>query len=285
MAITPLLRTMGIYTISIATSLAVEAITHTGEFVDIGRERNEPKPPVLNIQHIMLNIRTMTRNAVNAFGTEYFDRLNDDVVYASVIADIAGFRSVVHKANPGCTVEVYACTYRSIGKLLPAAKFKQHETDKQKRMIELENAVFDRYYKEHPEDITQFDTQPASKKPSVLLTHYPVDLLAKYNFPSMLLLESHTGVIKSERAWPTKLNMDRKIKVIPFNRVTLSIFGDGVIIAPQEIKVRRTLVKIGEKRNWNAMTTVSRMLSDVKLEYEPHLHDYMRRANASGVLG
>jgi hypothetical protein len=165
---------------------------------------------------------------------------------------------------------------------MPEARFKQPSEGRQKLLYDLEVGAFKQikedYEAKRITDLLIFDCFPNGDKNTTLLTHHPTDLLAYYNFPDLRLVESHTGKVKTRKDWYTKLNLPKGTVCIPFTKATLSLFGDGSYILGQDIKVRKVLIKIGEKYKWNTLTTHSRMLTDIKLEYEPHLYEFIKNA-------
>ena len=265
-------RTLGFYPISIATSMAFEGVTHMGEYGDRPGE-----PEITTIEAIWVNLRTLIRNAIGAFTTEEYTRLDDRCVIDSVMDDWEQIRDRIGPQYPQCELRLYLCEYQGLDHAFPNAYFKASETPKQLHYEALERATMTHFVTNLKEELQVFDWKLSGVKRTTLLTHLPIDLLSYHGFPDLQLLESHTGVIKTRRQWASKLQLDKKVTVIPFNRATLAIFGDGVMFRPQPIKPRRVLIQIGEQRNWNSMTTMSRMVEDVKLAYEPFLLEFLLR--------
>ena len=106
----------------------------------------------------------------------------------------------------------------------------------------------------------------------LILTNYAIDLLQRYKFTSLSLLESHTGAVKPPAMWYTKLNNGKELTTIPFDRMTIQMFGDGSnLFSPFPIKIRRTMLTISEKNKWTPMTTKAYILDSVKKERDPTL--------------
>ena len=110
---------------------------------------------------------------------------------------------------------------------------------------------------------------------SLMLTHYAIDVLtASYN--NFDVLESHTGRIKKQHELTNKLKT-AKDSNLPFDVMTLQMFGDSAdLFKPAAINVRRTLLKIAEKFNWNETTTKDRIIANIKMMNEPFLEEYVR---------
>ena len=110
---------------------------------------------------------------------------------------------------------------------------------------------------------------------ATLITHYPVDLLARYNFTELHLLESHTGAIKNPSMWNTKLQNGRDIPNIPFDRATLQVFGDGVMYRPMNMKIRKAFIEMAEKHQWSAATTEALVKHSAKSAKDPFLGQFV----------
>lgn len=265
-------RTFGAYPISIATSLALEGISHTGEYLDRG-----PKPPVNNMECIMVNLRTLIRNVIGAFPTTEQLALSDRIVYQSCKDDLDAFTEYVLGFNANCEVVLYVSTYDTINKDFKEVNFKKFETVKQLALESIERSVVNRFRDNDKELLTEFDYKLSSLKRCVLLTHHPIDLLSYYSFPDLTLLESHTGILKERKDWYTKLNLPKGCTTIPFNRAMLCIFGDKVFINGQLPKVKKAIISVSEKYTWNPLVTVSKQIADCKRANEPHLGEFINQ--------
>lgn len=262
-------RKVGFYGMSIATSLALEGLFHSGEFQD-----SKEKSVVGNYDYIMINLRTLFRNCYYAF-EEDRDRLKTEVLFNSVIDDTSMIEKTVKEETKGrMKVLYYICTYEGINKKLPNVKFKDATTPLQIEYNAHEKGVIRRIMDEYV--IGVFELEPKLGEATLLITHYPLDLVnARENFPSVALLESHTGKVKQRMLWYTKLN--GKNQNIPFCKAMLTIFGDGIMFSPQDLKVRNVIKKTAEKYNWHQATTMARILANLKLANEPHVAEFLRK--------
>lgn len=274
-------RDIGLYGISIGTSFALEGVFHTGEFHDPTDKRKDLKDKLL-----MVNIRTLIRNAINCYRTEHKHQIDADIIYPTLVEDINGIIKTVSQLEPTCEVKFYHCSYKSADNAFPNVNNYSNDDGtgkptsaarKLQRDVELD--IFERSYDDLKEEtkaeFVEFDCELSTKKPTVLLTHYPADLLSADNMPSCLLLESHTGKVKGPSEWTSKLT--GKPSNLPFTKMIWSLFGDGIHIGPQPIKMRRVLLKLAEKYKWNHRTTDSRIIEGVKFAGEPHLVTLLRK--------
>lgn len=263
-------RTVGIYPVSIGTSLAIEGLTHTGEFAT-----NEGTAPIKDCEVLYINVRTLFRNAFGSFD-DLKDRLNFETMRETIIADIEGIKEAVKAASPNTVCVIYLCTYKdaTVQRTFKEANFKNPSTPNQVFYSGLEFDI----YKEAPdfiEDLKLFDVELKGDKDTFILTHLPVDLLWYRNFPALTLLESHTGKIKKRTLWYTKLN--GRHTIIPFSKEFLQIFGDGIMFSPQGIKVKRVILKVAEKSRWNQNTSKEKVKMTLRNANEPHVLDLYKR--------
>lgn len=265
-------RMFGAYPISIATSLALEGISHTGEYLDRGNNA-----PIVDMECIMINLRTLIRNAVGAFPTQEQQILTNKTVYDSCYEDFMYFTEQVKQFNPYCKVELYASTYNTLNTYFKEVNFKKFDTVKQITFEVLERGIVGMFRDKNKEQIKIFDFSLSGAQRSVLLTHHPIDLLSYYNFPDLVLLESHTGVLKQRKDWGSKLNTPKGCNTIPFNKPMLCIFGDKVFINGQAPKIKKVLLAISEKYAWNGLTTVSKQIADCKRGNEIHLAKFIEQ--------
>ena len=261
-------RKVGIYPVSIASSLAIEGLTHTGEF-----ETNEGKAPIKDCELLYINVRTLFRNAFGSY-EDLKDRLNFETMRETIIADIQGIKEAVKAASPNTVCVVYLCNYKSVNKVFKEANFKNPNTPNQVFYSALEYDIY-KEAEEFVKDLKVFDVELKGDKDTFVLTHLPVDLLSYRNFPALSLLESHTGKVKKRTLWYTKLN--GRHPHIPFNKELLQIFGDGIMFAPQGIKIKRVILKVAEKSRWNQNTSSEKIKLTLRNANEPHVLDLYKR--------
>jgi hypothetical protein len=52
---------------------------------------------------------------------------------------------------------------------------------------------------------------------------------------------------------------------MPFNALTLQVFGDGVDFGPMDRKVKAVVLALAEERKWTSVTTKDRILVSLDL--------------------
>lgn len=262
-------RVFGHYPVSIASSLAIEGLTHTGEYASWG-----DKPPIHNYQVLYLNIRTLFRNAFYAF-EENRERLTPDVILTSIEEDIQNIIAAARAAAPSMLCVPYLCQYKTVNKKFPEASFRNANTPAQIFYNTMESDVYKQVVGQQLWGTEFFDCDLKGQHDTVLLTHMPADLLSRGDFPKLALIESHTGKLKTHLEWYSKVN--GKSALIPFNKAFLTLFGDGVMFHPLDRKVRNVVLKTAEKYHWTQTTTMDRINNCLRLVNEPHVVDYLRK--------
>lgn len=260
-------RVFGNFPVSVATSLAIEGLFHVGEFEGV-------QGPLAAESHqtLWVNLRTLFRNAFYAF-EDRREFLTPEVMIASITQDVAAIRAAVMAHAPTLEVVIYFSQMLHVNRIFPEAKFKNATTPGQLFYNALEKDTYAGMVEASQYKV--FDVELKNDKETLIITHLPMDLLWRGNFPKLTLLESHTGAIKAHTEWYTKLN--GKPAQLPFCKAFLVMFGDGVVFSPQDIKSRGVLLKIADKYKWNQGTSWDRINNALRLENEPHLAEFLRR--------
>ena len=271
-------RDVGQIPVSIGTSLALE-----GAF-GILEDNHNPKPIIHSVDVMYVNLRTLIRNMVGSIDPEQLSKVFPEDMAFMLTNELTTIREAVALVSKGrVKVQYYLCNYRTLPKRYPAARLKNANTDKQKfDAMREENTVMElkRILDHHPEvGLIESDIDlPNDNRRVLLLSSYAVDLLQRYRFQSVMLLESHTGAVKPPSMWHTKLTNGKELSCMPFDRMTIQFFGDNNnLFSGYPIKARRVLIDIAIKNRWNALTTKDYILSCVKKAYEPELELLMHR--------
>lgn len=245
-------RTTGLYPMSVGTSLAFEAL--------MARPVNKQEKP---IEAIVLNVGTIFRNAYQAYETDDRDRLGVDKLHDDVIADMSAIYDILN--DIGRTVvpdyKLYYGKYSQLNSAFPMAKIWEPTTDIAKTYHQLERNVIDKVTKTMRGLVQVVDhTLPMSVKNTYVITHHVVDLLVPSGYGTITLLESHTGSLKQKDQWYTKLTGGNTLTRIPFNRMSLQIFGDkSVNFRANSFKYKAAVMKLSEEFQWTPHTTGDRI--------------------------
>lgn len=262
-------REKGEAPISIGTSLAIESLCGFGEFPNAN-------PPVYQYEQIWINLRTLFRNCLGAVPTADQVDLKSTDVGNGVLEDMGILKSTLELKSTG-KIEIifYYCTYDSFQKEFPKGKWKELRTSKQQYEHSLEEGTL-KYLLGDTDmlemfDVREFNTIPNDKGlKAVMLTNYPSDLLSYRNFVKLILLESHTGALKPRSEWFSKLTGGKNFTRIPFNRLTLQVFGDNnLLFSSMSLGIKNRIHEISEKDNWTPVTTYDKIRNSINKIYDP----------------
>lgn len=262
------LREKGAFPISIATSLALE-----GAFDILEDGAKYKSPPIFEYDAVWFNLRTIIRNIRGAMPKDAADSAAPLSILAAVITELTMIRGIIQEKTGGrCNVVFYACSYNSLTRLFPKALFKEVTTDKQKLDAKIENGILKEIFKNNFSEelpLKEFDTtlswEGEQNGRVLIVTHYPFDLLSEKYFKELVLLESHTGTLKKKPQWYTKLHGGKDLVRVPFDKMTVQLFGDsGGLLKPYPIAFRRELLKVAEDSKWSSTTTKDRIILTVK---------------------
>lgn len=260
-------REYGFYPMSVATSLAIEGLSGTGE-----RETTNIKFNLKPFKSLYVNLRTLVRNATGSYPYDVQPDLKTKELVAAVVQDYEG---ICKHVSEDLQIVPYLCTQKSLNSEFKG-KFRRFETPRQNKIFELEESAIKTLYNTYGEDITKYDITLKGDSRSICLTHQPIDLLSANKFPELVLLESHTGLLKDDTQWPSKLKTLKDKTHMPFNKITLQVFGDNNMFLAQPQKIREVLESIGVKKRWSSATSQSSFLLDVRNAYEPHLYKLLQ---------
>lgn len=210
-----------------------------------------------------VNLGTLVRNVLNAFDfktgneAELLSTLPEQI--DSTVIMLSGTFSNLY----GIPIKVYHCGYQHVKYNALGLPIK--ETAKRKLTNKWIKAGVDSYLESHQDTIYQLDNSiegPDEVLPDscCLITHYAEDLLYHHRFDNVRLLESHTGDIRGKSDFNRKIQLNKEQRpIIPFNRFTQHVFGDGTLYGPMDLDIRRNIVEIAEKSGWTKATPLNRI--------------------------
>lgn len=274
-------RAMGDAPISIGTCFSLQALYNAHP----DREK-EKKLPVLRADALYINVRTLLRNIMNATETDKIIHVKPADYHTALKDEIREIGVYLNsQANP-IKVYFYLPTYKSLhhefGQTadlrVPSTDLQKAKLDIEKQTLGLVEADMNRLQPEQRYvNIVDMKIESKTRERAFILTHLVVDLLYTEGFSEVLLLESHTGRIKDESEWYTKLHAEASER-IPFNKATLVFFGDsGGMFKAQHHKARSAVERVAEKFKWTYRTTKTKMLMNLKLGGEGHIETIMAK--------
>lgn len=246
-------REKGAVPVSIGTSLALEAAD--GHYPE--RPEVNP-PPILSVELLLVNLRTVFRNFVGALHKDLLAELKPQHFVKPFLEELRIIESFVkERSNGQCAVLYYLSHYEHLTpSVFPGALFKEAVTLKQKVDHTREDDFFKLLVKTDIDVAARIFDGPIEGKygKTFIITHLPVDLLQRRLFSKLELLETHSGNIKPRGLWGTKLN-GRDMENIPLNAFTLKVFGDGVQFVGQRTKLKQAVLDVALLDHWTGLST------------------------------
>ena len=251
--------------VSIATALALESAFGISEEMP----EHKSKPPILSANALWINVRTLIRNILGAIPTADHSKVFPDPLVDALTAEIQIIQAAVDRyTHDRCKVVVYCQSYKSIMREYPHCFHRELKTEKQMFLRGLEDEVIQKLsgvMQDNPVLMSDLKLS-GNNDDALIITHMPVDLLSRYNFTKLRLLESHTGKVKSYTSWNSKLTGGKDLARMPFNHVTLQFFGDGVHFGTFPAKEKKQIIELAEAHRWNPTTSLDKMKSDIRSE-------------------
>lgn len=258
-------REVGALPLSIGTSLAIEEL--------LKEPKNWPS-------ELWINIRTVIRNLVGALDSTVRNRLLGQDVFPTLEAELLFLIEHLNTETRGKTkVVFYHCSYSDLRIKFPVAILKEHKTPNQLDALALETTCLDILFKRTSVPIVKYQTDiSGSRVAALMISHLPVDLLSYEKFLSLKLLESHTGVIKERANWNTKLTSTGDSVRIPFNYLTVQVFGDkNNHFTAMPISIKKTLIALADQYRWTTVTNIATISTHVKSIPDVVVRDFITK--------
>ncbi len=252
-------KELGTIPISVSTALALEAL-----FMP-----EEEKPSEYKGQSLWFNIRTLYRNLITTIlpDQEYDNKMviSDLLEEINTIIEILSDYGVCGKNK----IVFYINSHQSLPKIFSNAKLKIPKTQKQILYFNNEKIVLEAFVKNFVSN-EKYTVKIGDYKldgedsDAIILTHMPIDLLSRYRFSNLLLLESHTGKLKPQSVWNSKLTGGIKNHRIPFNSFTIQVIGDNSTnFYSYSIIYKSALLELAKESNWSTITGSEKFINDI----------------------
>lgn len=263
-------RVMSAPGVSVGTTLALETILPSWPIFD--PERPKPKPVnIFDYSRVWINLATLFRNLYGACPRDRVELMSVQDGAEALYAEMETIYQAIRGATQNAVdVHYYWCDYNDLARQFPHAKLRELSTAKQiafrELMVKVVGKVVSIAKSNNQQFISQFHTDitPKTYGKTLMISHYPVDLLSEHRFGHIDLLESHTGVLKNKTQWHSKLFNGKSLSILPFCALTLQVFGDDHFFKAQDAKIREAVLEIAHKGKWSWMTTKSKIRSDVR---------------------
>ena len=247
---------VGEYNMSVGTSMAIEAIT-----------KEEALPASKGVTELWVNIRTVIRNTLGATLSTLRTMDRVDALTETVISDVDEIIAALDFSLPNMKLVVYSTGPKYIYKLMKRSIVRVPKTQKQTEALRLEMAIFKKLT-ESEHAVLQCDGKFGNAAArAYMISHLPHDLLSRYQFAELTLLESHTGTLKKLPEWSAKLltkTNKHLANYIPFNSLSLTVLGDGnKDLAAYPRAIVKAYLELAVSNNWKVTTTRSKVKNDL----------------------
>lgn len=215
---------------------------------------------------IYINLKTLTRNFLNTLTREMKEILADmpTSLPAGIISnEMLTIREMVASRFQGeRNVHFYLTEHQKLAFKFPKAVWRVPKTEGQKLEVRLMTSIVEAVMEQHADMVDVTEVKVNGKGAGIILTHQPIDLLSRYEFSNLVLLESHTGKIKTPGYWGTKLKT-KGADTLPFNPLTLLVFGDGDLFLGFPRKSKQMLLDLARDRKWSPVTSNTKIAEDL----------------------
>lgn len=275
-------RAVSSFPLSIGTALAFESLFDPVQARYDSEREIPPRVDLTNYSEMYLNVFTLFRNMAGSLDKGAFDTVKPQDFCDALLYEMEVIENLFNQgANGQCKPVFYFCTYEHLMK--HAHKNVMFRADKTAIQLAYRQKMLAtiKELNKYTDVIVKCDSdiKPPKRVPTLMLSHFAYDLVSRQNFAKLDLLESHTGVLKGRFKWYTKFyalpNAD--MSIIPFHKKLLLIFGDSSLITPMDRKLRLLIHESAKKRNWNAATTLEKVMLDLSIDIkEPYVLDVIR---------
>lgn len=221
--------------------------------------------------HFLVSIPTLIRNLISSISsTVNWSRLHTEDIAEAITMEMDELTKILPSIKTFKSISFTFPSYSDLTKRYPMGKLRETLTEKQQRQHDIIEDIREQFLK-NKLDIGHQISFPDTlldkiNKPTTILTGFPVDLLSLYQFPSLTLIESHTGRIKTRKEWYTKINTERGDKTVfrfPFNKFSLQLLGDGVFFLLSSRQLKLEAYALADKYKWNTLTTDGRIRQSI----------------------
>lgn len=248
------MRSTGTLGMSVGTSLALE--------------QGDAASQIRMSDVALFNLMTLIRNAHDAYESkEEKEALTADQLAEDVVSDLKVLSQWMEQARKAKPIQmiVYYPTYFSLPFRFPKADLKEIKGKNQERYDRLSKDTAKKLYAKYDKLIQKTDVgMPAFKGRGIVLTHHVVDLVMVENVARLMLMESYTGKVKPYTQWYTKLTGGDQLFFMPFNKLTIQIFGDrSTNFKSSSLKIKELVKKLALDFGWTSATTLGRMRGNI----------------------
>lgn len=262
-------RTLSSFPLSVGTGLALESIfTPTQDRID--SEREIPEQIVIkNYDEFWINIYTLFRNITSSMSVEQVTSVTASDVLDALNSEMDVIIGLLQNEANGLVIpRFYLSEYSNLDKKYPLAIIRGDTTIGQKNYRKLYTETVKLLIKQGLAErgilVFKDNIEPKKAYPkAIILTHVVHDLLKYAKFSKLDLLESHTGVLKTNNKFYTKYLNGKELFPLPFNKLLLQVFGDKETFRPQSSEMKKTLIELAKENKWTPATTREKIITNI----------------------
>lgn len=249
------------FNLSIGTGLSMESIFNPVMEVYDPSRKVPDKIQINKYDEVWINIQTLYRNLLASMTKETISRTNSLILAHTIVNEMEIVNELFNKeSNNIVKVYYYSRDYSELNKYPEKIRHMMSSTQSLAykdmiKVLEIINKLVENINK----------NIYSNNKKGLIFTHNSFDLLSYDKFNRLDLLESNTGLLKTRMNFNSKFYKipNMSLNNIPFNKKTLYCFGDKNFIMPLRLMVRKLLLDVSERRNWNPMTTIDKINADI----------------------
>lgn len=265
--------------VSVGTGLALESLV---------------QQPLAKYQSLLFNARTLVRNAAAAFELEGEVLPTHEELLSALKEDVFQIVEALIPLTETRQFDIifYYPAYDRLPFIFPEAKVKLDSspnlTPYQSATSTLFKSVIADFMAAHPNVFVKTKVGlPRFNGKALVLSHHMVDFITTKAYSRLNLIESHTGAVKKFTQLNTKMTGGSKLAEMPFNQLTLQVFGDKAVnFYSLSGLLKNALLVIAKDGNWKPDTTLDYCRHT--LNSLPHSHPYKGRllafTDTKGVL-
>lgn len=254
--------------VSVGTGLALESLV---------------QQPLADYQSMLFNVRTLVRNAAASFELEGEELPTKVELLSALKEDVFQIIEAITALSDEKRFEItfYYPSYKRLPTLFPEAKLKQEDspslTPHQRATNTLFKSVITDFMNEHENVIVKTSVGlPRFNGKALVLSHHMVDFVTTRAYSRLNLIESHTGTVKKFEQLNTKLTGGSKLVGMPFNQLTLQVFGDKAVnFYSLSGLLKNALLVIAKDGHWKPDSTLDYCRRT--LNALPHSHPHKSR--------
>ena len=235
-------------------------------------------PPV---DMLYINLYTLLRNFHGSL--EDPESANRRTVVDELSIEIS---NIIGMVESQIDIQIFCPDITTLKRRFPHAELQVPHTPKQIAYDRFQSWCIERLRSEGRFPLLEIDHKlPERTGRAWIITHHVTDLLHnRYQFSDTQLLESHTGRLKSPAEWTSKLTGGDKVRSLPFNALTLQVFGDkGTLFRGMRPTVKKTLLELAQMQNWSPATSRSKILSDLTYVTDESLQELFEQLMSTRI--